>query len=59
MGLYGCPACNRKISVNAIACPACGEPNDPVRTKSRIRFGRAMFFVIVLVGIMYLLENPP
>jgi len=59
MGLFRCPACNRRISVNAIACPVCGEPNDPERTKSRIRIRQFMFFAIILAGIMYMVENAP
>ena len=29
MPLIDCPACNRQISTEAVACPQCGHPNHP------------------------------
>jgi hypothetical protein len=29
--LAPCPDCGRMISIRAVACPACGRPNEPAK----------------------------
>lgn len=46
MALKPCPSCSKQVSINAISCPNCGEPNLDRRASSRREVDADITFIV-------------
>ena len=56
--LIECPTCKQQVSSAAVSCPHCGEPLEPPKKKSKLRFVFAgIGGLFCLLGIAFIAKG--